>query len=57
MKKSIKKSILGGIILLAVLWVGCEDATGVESAWFFFSKVVALALAALCAMRLRVLYR
>ena len=53
MKKSIKKALLGTAILLGILWVGCEDASGVEGPYFFVEKAIGLAVVFICGLALK----
>ena len=47
MKKSILKAVLGTVIMLGILWVGCEDS--VKMTWgFVFSKIIALCVIGVC---------
>ena len=57
MKKSIAKVFLGTVIMLGILWVGCEDVAGKMSWSFVLSKVAALGVISLCAYFLDRIYK
>ena len=47
MKKSILKAALGTVIMLGILWVGCEEV-GKMTWGFVFGKIIALCVIGVC---------
>ena len=52
----VMRGILASVIMLSILWVGCEDASGKMTWGFVFSKIAALALIGVCGFILSKVY-
>lgn len=57
MKKSIAKAALGTVIMLAIVWVGCESTDGTMSWGFVLGKIIALAVVGVCGYLLDLIYK